>query len=113
VKRGFRLNRPADFKRVRREGKSFAHPFCVLIALPNELGSLRVGVVAGRAAVGGAVQRNRAKRVLRAAITPLLGRIQPGRDIVLIAKEGLSGKKSGEVQAVLEDLLSKGKLLKN
>jgi ribonuclease P protein component len=111
VKRGFRLSRPADFKRVRRLGKSYAHPFVVLIAMPNELGKVRVAVAAGKP-IGGAVLRNRAKRLLRAGMLPLLERISPGQDIVLIAKAGIREKKSTQVKEVLVGLLQKGKLLK-
>jgi ribonuclease P protein component len=109
VKRGFRLSRPADFKRVRRLGRSYAHPFLVLLVLPNEIGKVRVAVAAGRA-VGGAVQRNRAKRVLRAGIQPLLGRIASGHDLVLIARAGIASAKAQQTGEVLGALLQKAKL---
>ena len=111
MKRGFRLSRPTDFKRVRRSGKPYAHPFLVLIVLPNELGKVRVATAAGRA-LGGAVLRNRAKRVLRAAIEPLLERINPGHDIVLLARPDIRDAPSLQVQAVLQTLLRKAKLVK-
>ena len=47
---------------MRQSGKSFGDPLVVLIVAPNELGSVRIAVVAGRS-VGGAVLRNRAKRI--------------------------------------------------
>ena len=111
MKRGFRLRRPTDFKRVRRFGKPYAHPFLVLIVLPNEIGKLRVATAAGRA-LGGAVRRNRAKRVLRAGIEPLLKRIEPGHDIVLLARAELRDATSLQVQAALQTLLRKAKLVK-
>lgn len=110
MKRGFRLSKPADFKRVRRLGKSYAHPFLVLITLPNELGKVRVAVSAGRA-VGGAVLRNRAKRLLRAAIQPELERIKAGQDIVLIARDGIRERTSTEVNNALKGLLQKATLI--
>lgn len=96
--------------RVRRLGKSYAHPFVVLIALPNELGSNQVGVAAGRA-VGGAVQRNRGKRVIRAAIRPLLPQLRQGFDIVLLARRPILQVKSQQVQAALLGLLKRARLL--
>ncbi len=110
MKRGFRLSRPADFKRVRRQGRSYAHPFLTLIVLPNEVGKVRVAVAAGRT-VGGAVARNRAKRVLRAAIAPRLEGITRGHDIVLIARPGVQETKSAETEAVVKGLLQKAALI--
>ncbi len=111
MKRRFRLNRSGDFERVRRLGKSYAHPLAVLIALRNNTDRIRVGVAAGRS-VGGAVQRNRAKRLLRASITPLLPRIQPGWDMVLIARKPLIGARTAELLTALEQLLQRADLLK-
>ena len=110
MKRGFRLSRPADFKRVRRLGKSYPHPFVVLVVLANDIDKVRVGVAAGRS-VGGAVQRNRAKRLLWAAMLPLLERTAPGYDLVLIARAGLLASSSQEVQNVLERQLQRAKLI--
>jgi ribonuclease P protein component len=85
VKRKFRLTRPPDFKRVRRFGKSYAHPLIVLVALPSEQGKPRLAVSAGRS-VGGAVERNRAKRLLREAIRPNIPAILPGWDCLFLAR---------------------------
>ncbi len=85
VKRKFRLTRSTDFKRVRRFGKSYAHPLVVLVALPNELEKTRLAVSAGRS-IGGAVERNRAKRLLREAIRPNLYSIAHGWDCLFLAR---------------------------
>ncbi len=71
VQRTFRLTRSQDFKRVRQSGKSYAHPLIVLVAQANDEMKIRVGVAAGRT-VGTAVKRNRAKRLLREAMRPLI-----------------------------------------
>ena len=91
VKRRFRLTRSTDFKRVRRSGKSYAHPLVVLYAMKSDeprTRSCRVGVSAGLA-VGNAVKRNRAKRLLRAAMNELLPQTVPGSDLLLIARSPL------------------------
>jgi len=111
VKRKFRLTRSTDFQRVRRLGKSFAHPLIVLITLRNELGDQsRIGIAAGRS-VGNAVRRNRAKRLLRAAMQPYLPSISSGWDIVLIARRPLTDVKSQQAQKVLAILLRRAGLL--
>lgn len=95
---------------MRRLGKSYAHPFVVLVVLANELGQVRVAVAAGRT-VGGAVQRNRAKRVLRAAVMPHLERIAGGHDLLLIARPGMREVDSNQAHEALSRLLSKARLI--
>lgn len=109
MKRKFRLAKTTDFKRVRRLGTSYAHPLVVLITLPNELDYTRVGVTASRA-VGGAVQRNRAKRILRSAMQVCLPETQPGHDIILLARQPILSRKSHELEPVLNKLLGQAKL---
>jgi ribonuclease P protein component len=111
VKRKFRLTRSTDFQRVRRLGKSYAHPLIVLIALPNELDDQsRIGIAAGRS-VGNAVRRNRAKRLLRAAIQPYLSSLMSGWDLVLIARRPLAEVKYHQAQNALASLLHRAGLL--
>ena len=112
VRREFRLTRSTDFKRVRRFGKSFAHPLIVLVALPSESSETRIAVSAGRS-VGGAVQRNRAKRLLREAIRPLLPGIPPGWNMVIISRHGLAEASFHETQTALRMLLRRARLIKN
>lgn len=109
MKREFRLKKSDDFKRVRRNGKSYAHPLVVLVALPNETGRLQIGVTASRS-LGGAVQRNRARRLLREALRPRLSEIKPGWDLILIARQPLLAASFQALQASLEVLLHRGQL---
>ena len=111
MKRNFRLTRSIDFKRVRNEGKSYAHPLVVLVASPTVEETIRVGVTAGRA-VGGAVERNRAKRLLREAMRFLLPSVRSGWDLVLIARQPLPTASYEQVQSTLLQLLQRAKLLK-
>lgn len=111
MKRGVRLSKSADVKRVRRSGKPYAHPFVVLFSAENGLEHTRVAVSADRS-IGNAVQRNRAKRVLRAAMAPLMDSVKPGQDILLQARAAIVPTKSHEVRESLKELLRKAKLLR-
>ena len=111
MNRRYRLTQSADFKRVRRRGKSFAHPLIVLVALPNELGKSRFAVVAGRN-LGNAVKRNRAKRLLRAALRPLVGSIGSGWDIILIARLPLLDSNSTAANIILKELIQRAELFR-
>ncbi len=110
MQRKYRLTRSTDFKRVRRFGKSYAHPLVVLITLPNERDAIRIGVTASRA-VGNAVQRNRAKRLLREAARALLPRIRSGYDILLLGRAPILQVKTQDVQDALSALLLRAALL--
>ena len=96
--------------RVRRFGKSYAHPLIVLVVLRISGGKTRVGITAGKS-VGNAVQRNRAKRLLREAARIMLPKIEPGVDLVLIARKPILQAHLCQVQDALDSLLIKGKVL--
>lgn len=66
--------------------------------------------VAGRR-VGGAVHRNRARRILRAAWRELAPRVDQGRDFVLVARAAIRGARSDELVAEVERLLSRAKVI--
>jgi ribonuclease P protein component len=113
VQRSFRLTRSEDFKRVRRDGKTYAHPLVVLIALKSENHDqpyVRVGVAAGKT-VGTAVYRNRAKRLLREAMRNLLPKIASNLDLVLIARPALVSATLEDTQRALLNLLQRAKIL--
>lgn len=110
MQRRFRLSRSTDFKRVRRSGKSYAHPLMVLVLAPSEHPGPRVGLIIHRS-IGSAVRRNRAKRLLRAAIQSFLTEISSGHDLVLIGRSSLQEASFAEVQSALSMLLQRASLL--
>lgn len=110
MQRNFRLTRSEDFKRVRRDGKSYAHPLVVLIVQNNDQPRVRVGVAAGKA-VGTAVYRNRAKRLLREVMRSLIPNIASGSDLILIARPALVSATLEDTQRALLNLLQRAKVL--
>lgn len=96
--------------RVRKQGKSFAHPLVVLVKLPSVEDRPRIGISTSRS-VGNAVQRNRAKRLLRESIRPFIPAILPGWDLVLIARSSLAAAEFKDVQSAVDALLRRADLL--
>jgi len=85
VKRRFRLTRSNDIKRVRRFGKSYAHPLVVLVVSRTEDDTRRIALITGKS-VGGAVERNLIRRRLRSICDNLLPDLVEGFEVVLIAR---------------------------
>jgi ribonuclease P protein component len=115
TKRG-RLSRSAEFERVYRQGRSHGNRHFVLHAFPRDRApgaaddAPRLGVSVSRK-VGGAVERNRVKRLLREAFHAEAGRLPAELDVVIVARpdalelverEGLAG-----VQAAIGELIGK------
>lgn len=110
MQRKFRLTRSEDFKRVRRSGKSYAHPLVVLIVQKSDQPRLKIGIASGRT-VGTAVYRNRAKRLLREAMRTLIPNIASNLDLILIARPGLASATLEEARQALRNLLQRAKIL--
>lgn len=82
----------------------------MLNAARNDLGANRFGFVAGKK-VGGAVERNRARRLIREAVRLRLPSIEMGWDLVWIARAGIADKKLEAVAMSIDDLLRRARLL--
>lgn len=59
------LRDPSEFQHVYRNGKRYDGVFITVFVIDNGCRQHRLGVTASRKAIGNAVQRNRAKRLLR------------------------------------------------
>jgi ribonuclease P protein component len=100
------LRRQLDIQHVRQSGRRqecggftlwWARRAATPAGVPLGTGP-RVAVVASRAAVGGAVQRNRAKRRLREVFRHHQQRVPPDIDLLLVARSSLNRLEYREIE---------------
>ena len=74
-----------DFRRVYGKGKSFQGPALVSYVLKNRAGICRIGITTSKK-IGNAVERNRSRRVIRAAYSMIENKIHGNYDFVFVAR---------------------------
>lgn len=108
--RPVRLTHTHDFARVRAEGRTERGRFLLLNTAPNELQSNRYGVVTSKR-LGGAVARNRVRRLLREAIRVEDAALKRGWDVVVVAHPAAVGQSLSELHRAYRALLTQAGLL--
>ena len=111
------------YNKAYRSGKRFVGKYCAVYVLrdlaagklrrahPEKKFVNRLGLSVSKK-IGGAVQRNRAKRILRAAYNACLPELKTGFLIVISAREAINGAKSTDVERDLQFAFSKLEMLK-
>ncbi len=109
--KAFRLD-AKDYPAVLTEGESLAANSCVMRVLAHSgQGKTRLGVVTGKKSLRRAVDRARARRLLREAFRLIRPQLKPGYDMVLIARWKIANQSCQAVQRDLLYLCRKAKLL--
>ena len=109
--RVWRLRPHGEFERIRQNGRSWPHRYFVLIVLPQPDRSAappRIGIAAGKK-LGGAVTRNRYKRLLRAAVRQVYPNIPGGVDMILIARAPITEASVAQLTAALTETLQRAR----
>lgn len=93
-----------DFRRIYHRGTSFVTPSFVVYSAKGRKGRLRLGITVSKK-IGGAVERNRAKRVIRAAFRMCAQNITLGNDFVIVARTRILTVKSTDAALNLKKQL--------
>jgi ribonuclease P protein component len=103
-----------EFQHVYRNGKRYDGVFITVFVIENQGSQHRLGVTASKKVLGKAVQRNRAKRLLRETFRsnePALGALARNYDWVLNAKAAVLSEKVNAPAQELAGIIEKvGKL---
>ena len=95
-----------DFRRIYGRGRSFVNPAFVTYVLKNRSDDIRMGITVSKK-IGGAVERNRAKRVILAAFRECAPHIPKGYDFVFVARTRILDSKSQNIAAeIMKNLIA-------
>ena len=105
--RSRRLRSRRDFLRIQRQGLEWVSRHFVWLVAPQEHpGAPRLGITASRR-IGGAVERNRAKRLVREVFRQMPDLLPDGVDLVVIVRRPLTGMKFQDVFQQWQSVRSK------
>jgi ribonuclease P protein component len=99
-----RIRRRAEFQQIYDRGLKVHSRYTTVFLLANTLGVGRLGIAATRK-LGGAVERNRAKRLIREVFRR--NKIAPGFDVVVIPKRELLDASLSTLEADYRSLLAR------
>ncbi len=97
------LRENKDFRTLYYRGRSQVNPALVTYVRKNRYGEPRIGITTGKK-LGKAVQRSRARRVIREGLRPLYPSIG-GYDIVFVARPRLLTMKSTALTPIIDKQL--------
>ena len=106
MNRSYSLKRHKEFRYTYRVGHSMSMPLLTLVFAKSRNETVRIGFSVSKR-VGNSVQRNRAKRRMRACITPMVDRLKGGCNLILIAKPEVLDAPFPELQRQTETLLKR------
>jgi ribonuclease P protein component len=103
-KKGERLVRRSDFERLSKDGHRIDSDYFVILYRRNGLGRMRLGVTVSKR-VGGAVIRNRLKRLVREHYRQHKGLFSDSYDVNVIAKRGSSDLPPRRIREALDAIV--------
>lgn len=110
LKKELRIRKRKEFENVFEKGFYSADRFLTLKAVENKMPFSRFGFVVSKKISKKAVERNRAKRLMREAIRLTEEKIKPGFDIIFISRIGIINKSLEEIKESVEKLLKRSGL---
>lgn len=110
MKRCYSLKRNKEFRYAYRVGKAAHSKSMVLIYAKGKPNEVKIGFSVSKK-LGNAVVRNRIKRRLREAITPLIPDFRKGVKLIIVAKAAVLEEKMPSIQSSMRYMAKKAGLL--
>ena len=105
------LRKDADFDNVYKRGRSVGERYVVVFYIKNHRDINRTCFLASKK-VGNSVRRNRARRLMRESYRLMKDRLPIGYDIIIIARNTITGRKFSEVDKSIRRAFERAGLLK-
>ena len=107
-----RLTAKSDFEAVRENGRMFSgRNFSLSYRNRGDEKKTRFGFVVSKKVSKRAVERNRAKRVLREIVRKNISSVKAGFDCIFLVKKAFLGMKSSEVEVEVKEALKKFEII--
>ena len=106
------LKSNSDFRRIYARGKAYTNPALVIYVMKNRAGICRIGITTSKK-IGNAVERNRSKRVIRAAFRQLKNEVDGGFDIIFVARGKTKYTKSTALCEIMRKHFLSAGVIKN
>ena len=104
------LSSPRDYANLTADGTVRSHPLLIARIRRTDLGVTRFGFATGRR-LGGAVGRNRIRRRIREALRAMAPALQPGWDVLIIARPPIVEADHDALVGALRTVLVRGGVL--
>lgn len=99
------LKQNTEFHRAYGRGKFRAAPAVITYAVKNRGFGCRIGITTSKK-IGNAVERNRCRRIIRAAFSSISSECSGNWDIVFVARQKTKSLKTGDIAPVMKHQLT-------
>ncbi len=104
------LKENREFRRAYTRGRSFVSSDLVTYVIKNNTNNLRIGITTGKK-IGKAYERNRSRRIIRAALREVYPDIRGNFDLVFVARGKTPHRKSSDILRSMRKHLKEAGLL--
>ena len=111
LEKKFRVTAEKDYAKLFAKGRPFHGRGVGMKAMLSKLDVPRVGFVVSTKVAKRAVVRNQVKRRMREIVRKIVDRMQPGVDVVFMAKQESTGMTFAELEKAMTELLVKSGIL--
>lgn len=99
------VNKNNQFIRAYKKGQSFVYPSVVVYVMKQRYGGLRIGITSSKK-IGGAVKRNRSRRVVREAVRSLGLDRNLNYDLIFVCRGKTAREKPARLAAMIKQRLT-------